>query len=108
MRARWNEVTGKILALLKREEMDADTVSKHLQSNGTKASVILLKLYRQGSVNRKSVKDGEIVLDKDEDITRPRYVYVYSITDQGLERLSRIRGEAKPRLKLAANPKEGR
>lgn len=51
-----------------------------------------------GHIQRERTQEGSIVIDKDEGISRPRYVYLYKITPKGLVRLKYINSSrSKPR-----------
>jgi len=107
MRARWNETTRAVLEVLVRE--DGSTVreiSKEVDSEEGNISTILLRLYRAGHVSRERVEDGRVVIDQEEKVSRPRYIYEYSITERGRGRLSFISGDRSKGLRrIAANPK---
>jgi DNA-binding MarR family transcriptional regulator len=90
MRARWNELVTRVLGQLSREPGTAAELADELKAGVSNISTTLLRLTDQGHVERERIEDGEIVLDKDENITRPRYVFRYSITDKGKGRLARI------------------
>lgn len=90
MRARWNELVTKVLGKLSRESYTVAELADELKAGNNNISTTLLRLTDQGHVERERIEDGEILLDKDEKITRPRYVFRYSITDKGRGRLSRI------------------
>jgi predicted ArsR family transcriptional regulator len=99
MRARKNESTAAILQELTRGDGTCQAIAGRLGTKGPKVSMILLHLVRMGQASRKTVHEGEIVVDQDEGISRPRYVYVYSITQKGASRLETIVGtlsEGKP------------
>lgn len=90
MRARKNESTAAILEALAAGEASAKKIAATLNTNIPKVSMILLNLTRHGYVSRRSVQEGVIVVDQEEKIERPRYVFLYSITERGVARLDRI------------------
>jgi len=110
MRARWNETSERILSFVaKKNGVKVEDIAQHLGANPSNISTILLRMFRQGCVLRDRVQDGTIMIDRDEGVTHPRYVYVYSVTDRGMERLKYISvGMEKRRIPLrkAANPRK--
>ena len=70
--------------------MDASDIAKAVKCRVSTARTTLLNLKNQDNVERKKIEQGTVVIDRDEDITRPRYVFVYSITEKGYKRLERI------------------
>lgn len=98
-RARWNETTRQILEEVKLGKGSAEDVAVALETDVRKVSTILLKLSRQGCVERVKVQRGVVLLGVEDGkkITRPRWFYVYSITDKGKIRIDRITVNAKIR-----------
>jgi len=94
MRARKNETTSAVLQELTRGESTAQGIANRLETKVPKVSMTLLKLVRAGHVTRKAIHEGEIVVDADEKIVRPRYVFSYSITKKGVSRLETILASA--------------
>jgi len=95
MRSGYNETTAAILGALSGKKGSADAVAKALGMDISTVSSTLLRLFRYGHVDRERVQRGHIVLDEDEGVTRPRYVYLYSMTGAGKKRLGSIK--TKPR-----------
>jgi predicted transcriptional regulator len=93
MRARYGEKTAKILLALTRRDMTAAQLAKAVHGRQTSTMTILLRLYQYGQVDRQKTEDGVVVVDRDEGVERPRYVYVYSITDKGHQRLEKMTGK---------------
>lgn len=109
MRARWNETTWTILAeLLSGGNATVREISKSIKSEEGNVSTILLRLYRAGHVERESIQSGQVVIDREEGVSRPKYVYSYSITKRGEGRLGYIASQKKGRRpsRVAANPKK--
>lgn len=91
MRARKNEATLAILIALGTGEHSAQTIAAALNTQIPKVSMILLKLVGYGQVTRRKVQDGEITVDADEGVTRPRYIYLYTITGPGHQRIEYLK-----------------
>lgn len=93
MRARKNETTGRILAFLagKRGAKVREIAGK-LKLGEHNVAATLKRLLCQGNVQRQRVEDGRVVIDEEENITRANYCFVYSLTENGQERLQRIAG----------------
>ena len=109
MRARWNETTRAILAeLLSGGAATVREISKAVDSEEGNTSTILLRLYRAGHVERESVQSGKVVIDREEGVSRPKYVYSYSITKRGEGRLGYISSKKKSDkpARIAANPRK--
>ena len=90
MRARKNQTTVRILAELEKGSGTALEIAERLQEGTTKISTILLRLYQQGHVGRERIRQGVIVIDKDEGVVRPRHLFQYSINEKGKSRHERI------------------
>lgn len=97
MRARWNETTEAILQAITQGKSTVREISKVIDAEEGNVSTILLRLYRAGHVERERVEAGRVVVDKEEGISRPKYVFEYSITDRG-----------GGRLEYLMNPKKGK
>lgn len=96
MRARWNETTRAILAeLLSGGAATVREISKAVDSEEGNASTILLRLYRAGHVERERVQAGKVVIDREEGVSRPKYVYSYSVTKRGNGRLEYLQNSKK-------------
>jgi len=95
MRARWNETTGALLTALLKGKAAVEDLSKALKAAPTTVGTVLLRLYRAKNVDREKIEDGVVVIDAEEEVTRPRHVYVYSITEKGKARLAWIRKSRK-------------
>ena len=65
-------------------------VANSLKAKPTTIGTILLRLYKHKYLDRRKVKEGTIVIDEDDGVTRPRYVYLYALTDKGRRRLERF------------------
>jgi predicted transcriptional regulator len=103
MRARWNETTAKILGALNEGEKTAEGIAHALKTDVSKVRSILRRLWEQKNVEREKRQQGTVVVDKDEGIERPRYVYLYSISEKGQARLAYIAESLKRRNRAAAN-----
>lgn len=90
MRAKFGEATHRLLACLSGGEGSCLAVSRSLHSKPTTIGTMLLRLTKHKYLERRRVKEGVIVIDKDEGVTRPRYVYLYALTDKGHRRLERF------------------
>lgn len=97
MRARWNETTEAILGALTQGKSTVREISKAVEAEEGNVSTILLRLYRAGHVDRERVQAGKVVVDREEGISRPKYIYEYSITDRGGGRLKYIENSMKGR-----------
>ncbi len=89
MRNRYNETTLEILGVLARAPATCPGIAKALRMHPTTVGSTLLRLFRHGNVAREKIREGKIVVDRDEKITRPRYVHVYRLTKKGHDRLQR-------------------
>ncbi len=90
MRARFGEATHRVLGCLSGGEGSCLAVAHSLKSKPTTIGTILLRLYKHKYLERHKVKEGIIVIDEDDGVTRPRYVYLYVLTDKGRRRLERF------------------
>lgn len=92
MRNRKNETTAVVLEKLAAlgGEGTIQAIAERARRNVPVVSMTLLKLLRGGHVARRRAREGTIVVDREENISRPRYVYVYSITSKGVGRLEVI------------------
>jgi predicted transcriptional regulator len=92
MRNRKNKTTCLVLEKLVAlgGEGTAQAIAVRAGRNIPIVSMTLLKLLRDGHVSRRHAREGDIVVDQEEGISRPRYVYVYSITPKGVRRLEVI------------------
>ncbi len=90
MRARFGEATHRVLGCLSGGEGSCLAVASTLQAKPTSIGTILLRLTKNRYLERRRVQEGLIVIDKDENVTRPRYVYLYVLTDKGRRRLERF------------------
>jgi predicted transcriptional regulator len=97
MRARWNETTEAILVALASGKSTVKEIAKEIESEEGNVSTILLRLFRAGHVGREKVEVGKVVIDREEGVSRPKYIFEYSITDRGGGRLQYLQ-----------NPKKGR
>jgi predicted transcriptional regulator len=89
----YNETTARVLDVLSKKPSTVDALAKSLECSRSNVTVILLKLLKFGRVDRKKVRKGEIVIRAtNPPVTRDNLVFVYSITDSGLDRLERISG----------------
>ena len=88
----YNETTEAVLELLTRRPMTVNAVAKALRCSRSNVTTILLKLLRYGRVERDQEEHGEpiVIRATNPPVTRPRKVYVYSITPEGRQRLKRI------------------
>lgn len=91
MRNRYRESTLAILEFLARTQGTCQDVAAECGLGITNVGSLLLRLARMGHVDRQRARQGVVVIDKDEKITRPRYVYLYSITPKGSARLKWIK-----------------
>lgn len=88
MRARKNEATLRLLKFVaSNDKEEAQEIAKRLDASIPSTSAILLRLTRWQQLSRVKLQNGTVVMDAEEDIERPRYAYVYSITERGLGRL---------------------
>lgn len=88
MRARKNEATLRLLRFIaSHDKKEAQEIASRLGASIPSTSAILLRLTRWKQLSRSKVQNGEVVMDVEENIKRPRYAFVYSITDRGLGRL---------------------
>lgn len=100
MRNRFRESTAAILEALTRGSATCQEIAQACTLGITNTGSILLRLYRMGHVLRERTQEGDVVIDKDENISRPRYVYLYSLTPKGGVRLKFITGTRnKPRTR---------
>ena len=90
MRARKNQTTVRLLGILANGSGTAQGIAKQAAIPVPRASMTLLNLFRAGHVSRATVREGDIIVDEEERVTRPRYVFVYSLTKKGLARLERL------------------
>lgn len=97
MRARWNETTERVLSSLEGGKSTAEGVSEGLKAGLSTVRTLLLRLTKQGNAEREKTQEGSVVIDREEGIERPRYVYLYSITEKGRGRLAYIRKSLKQR-----------
>lgn len=98
MRARWNQTTEAILTTLSAKKgASSEDIARRIKATVTTVSTTLLRLFKAGNVEREKVQDGEVVLDEEEGVTRPRHIYRYSITEKGIRRLEWITGSKKRR-----------
>lgn len=92
MRARKNEVAVRILGqLLKRAALTASEMARAVGCSPGTASTLLMRMERSGKVIRERHKEGTVVIDQEEGVQRAKYVYRYSLTDEGAERLRYLR-----------------
>lgn len=99
MRSRWNETTEAILQAITQGKATVREIAKLVDAEEGNVSTILLRLYRAGHVERERVEAGRVVVDKEEGISRPKYIFEYSITDRGGGRLTYIENSRKGRKK---------
>lgn len=97
MRARWNETTEAILQAIKGGKSTVREIAKEVDAEEGNVSTILLRLYRAGHVGRERVADGKVTIDREEGVTRPKYIFEYAITDRGGGRLQYIENARKGR-----------
>jgi predicted transcriptional regulator len=98
MRNRFRESTAAILAALVRGSATCQDIAQACSLGITNTGSLLLRLYRMGHVTRERTREGDVVIDKEENISRPRYVYLYSLTPKGEVRLKFINSSrSKPR-----------
>lgn len=91
MRGRKNAVVRPILEVLSKESgLEAYEIAEKGDLEYITTMVTLSRLASQGSIERKKVERGKITVDKEEKIVRPRYVYVYTISQKGIDRLEYI------------------
>ena len=90
MRAKFGEATHRVLGCLSGGEGSCHAVARSLESKPTTIGTILLRLYKYKYLERRKVKEGTIIIDEDDGVTRPRYVYLYALTDKGRRRLERF------------------
>ena len=107
MRARWNETTALVLGALEGGKKTSEGIAKALKTNVSKVRTILRRLWEQKNIEREKVEQGVVVVDEEEGVERPRYVYLYSITGKGEARLDYIRGSLKQRKPRRAAANEG-
>lgn len=89
-RAGWDETTGSILACLAKRDATVEQIARTVKAGEGNVSTILLRLTRAGHVSREWISQGRV--DLGGGASRSRYVYIYSITERGEARLSRING----------------
>jgi DNA-binding MarR family transcriptional regulator len=88
----FNETTGKVLDLLSRAKMTVEGIRKKLGCSRSNVTQILVKLRNRGRVECFWEERGEPVeIRRNPPVTRPRRVLVYSITEEGKERLRAIK-----------------
>jgi predicted transcriptional regulator len=88
MRAKWNETNRLVLETISaKPKLAAQQIAERVGKGVRSVSTILLRLHRQGCVSRTRIVDGEVTVDVEEGISRPRYVYVYESTEKGRHRL---------------------
>ena len=98
--ATWNETTVEILELLEEGPKTVEAIAQALGCSRSNVTTPILKLLRTGRVDRELDEKGEVVLKnlaRGRQVRRPNKVYVYHITDSGLERLKDIRKDFKGR-----------
>ncbi len=89
-RARYAQRTEKILLALARKDQSADQLADGMRCGIGTVRATLLRLVQYGQVSREKVEDGVVVVNVQEGIERPRWIYVYTITDRGHARLDRL------------------
>lgn len=99
MRLQKGERTAEILRVLSRKDATAEAVAKTLKAGGSNIASLLLRLIHSGHVKRATIQHGTVVIDEDEGITRPKHVFLYSITPKGEERLEWLTKSAKENKK---------
>ena len=99
MRAKFGEATHRVLACLSGGEGSCLAIARALKSKPTTVGTMLLRLYKNKYIERRKVQEGTIVIDRDEGVTRPRYVYLHALTDKGRRRLERFAAKNQRRKK---------
>jgi predicted transcriptional regulator len=91
-----NETTLRVLELLSRKSMTTDELAGSLECSRSNVTAILLKLRKQSRVDRKLVEAGEPVTIqyKNPPVQRPNVVFVYTITQDGRDRMKFLRSQA--------------
>lgn len=98
-RARWGETSEDMLQCLLKAPMTASALADEIETSLENASATLTRLHRQGHVLREKIKEGKITIDKEEKVYRPRWVYSYSISPRGENRLKFISGVTRGKRK---------
>jgi predicted transcriptional regulator len=90
-----NETTLRVLELLARKSMTTDELAASLECSRSNVTAILLKLRKFQRVDRKLVEAGDPVTIQftNPPVQRANVVYVYSITQDGRERMKFLRKE---------------
>src|SRR5574342_1182256 len=99
MRSRWNETTEAILQAITQGKVTVREIAKAIESEEGNVSTILLRLYRAGHVGRQRVEAGRVMIDREEAVSRPKYVFEYAITNRGGGGLRYIENTRKRRTK---------
>ena len=97
MRAKFGEATHRALACLSGGEGSCLAIAKAIKSKTTTVGTMLLRLHKNKYIERRKIQEGTIVIDKDEGVTRPRYIFLYSLTDKGRRRIERFEAKASRR-----------
>lgn len=94
--SKYNETTAKILKILSDRQATVDEIAEELGCSRSNVETAILKLLKYQRVDRERVAmNAPVVIRKatkqQKAVTRPRHVYVYSITESGEDRLGSIR-----------------
>lgn len=79
-----------ILQALHARPAAAEDLAPAMGATLTNVRTVLLRLVRQGAVERVQVQRGRVALDPEGCVTRRRLVFVYRLTRKGSERLAWI------------------
>jgi len=93
---KYNETTAAILRILLKGHATVDEITEELGCSRSNVEMTILKLLRYQRVERERVTmNAPVIIRKaagrQKAVTRPRHVYVYSITESGESRLESIR-----------------
>lgn len=86
MRNRYRESTAAILGSLSHGPANCESCAQACGLHVNNTATLLLRLSRMGHVSRERTQQGTVVIDQEEGISRPRWVYVYTLTPKGLAR----------------------
>jgi predicted transcriptional regulator len=91
-RARRNETAYAILEAISKRPSAAREIAERLKAGEANVGTTLRRLWTQGHVKRERLEAGKVLIDKEEEVSRPLYVYRYSLTPRGRERLAWLDG----------------